>query len=218
MDEISQRLPRALWVGVILFLALLCVAYVLSLSELINPHLHPLPVIGRVADFTLTNQDGQLTTLTDLTNHVWVADIVFTRCAGPCPIMTAQMKSLQDVLPPASRAKLVTLTTDPDYDTPPVMKRYGERFGANFNRWKFLTGTKAQIAGLAIGSLKLSAVPIKPEDQKNPADLFIHTTIFVVVDKHARLRGIFETEGEGIEWARVRPHIFATVRQLERER
>jgi len=218
MDEISQRLPRALWVGVILFLALLCVAYVLSLSELINPHLHPLPVIGRVADFTLTNQDGQLTTLTDLTNHVWVADIVFTRCAGPCPIMTAQMKSLQDVLPPASRAKLVTLTTDPDYDTPPVMKRYGERFGANFNRWKFLTGTKAQIAGLASGSLKLSAVPIKPEDQKNPADLFIHTTIFVVVDKHARLRGIFETEGEGIEWARVRPHIFATVRQLERER
>ena len=78
-----------------------------------------LPVLGHVADFTLTNQDGQVTTLADLTNHVWVADIIFTRCAGPCPIMTAQMKSLQDALPPASRAKLVTLTTDPDYDTPP---------------------------------------------------------------------------------------------------
>jgi len=218
MDEISQRLPRTLWIGVILFLALLCVAYMLSLSELNNPQLHPLPVVGHVGDFTLTNQDGRVTTLADLTNHVWVADIIFTRCAGPCPIMTAQMKSLQDALPPANRAELVTLTTDPDYDTPPVMKKYGERFGANFNRWKFLTGTKAEIAGLAGGSLKLSAVPIKPEDQKNAADLFIHTTIFVVVDKHARLRGIFETEGEGVEWARVEPHIVATVRQLERER
>ncbi|MGD0251575.1 MAG: SCO family protein [Verrucomicrobiota bacterium] len=218
MDEISQRLPRTLWIGIILFLALLCVAYVLSLSELNNPHRRPLPVLGRVADFTLTNQDGQVTTLADLTNHVWVADIIFTRCAGPCPIMTAQMKLLQDALPPTSRAKLVTLTTDPDYDTPPVMKKYGERFGADFNRWTFLTGTKAEIAALASGSLKLSVVPVKPEDQKNPADLFIHTTIFVVVDKHARLRGSFETGGEGIEWTNVQPRIVATVRQLERER
>ena len=219
MDDNSQRLPRTLWIGIILFLALLCVAYVLSLSEFSNTTRHrPLPVLSHVADFTLTNQDGQVTTLADLTNHVWVADIIFTRCAGPCPIMTAQMESLQDVLPPASRAKLVTLTTDPDYDTPPVMKKYGEHFGANFNRWKFLTGTKAEIAALASGSLKLSAVPVKLEDQKNPADLFIHTTIFVAVDKHARLRAIFETGGEGIEWTNVRPRIILTVRQLERER
>jgi protein SCO1 len=218
MDEISQRLPRTLWIGILLFLALLCAAYVLSLTELSSTRQRPLPVLNHVADFTLTNQDGQAVTLADLTNHVWVADIIFTRCAGPCPIMTAQMKSLQDALPPASRAKLVTLTTDPDYDTPPVMKKYGERFGANFNRWKFLTGTKAEIAALAGGSLKLSAVPVKPEDQKSSADLFIHTTIFVVVDKHARLRGSFETGGEGIEWTNVRPRIVATVRQLERER
>ena len=218
MDDVSQRLPRTVWIGIVLFLALLCVAYILSLSELSSTQRRPLPVLGHVAGFTLTNQDGRVTTLADLTNHVWVADIIFTRCAGPCPIMTAQMKSLQDALPPANRAKLVTLTTDPDYDTPLVMKKYGERFDANFNRWKFLTGTKAQIAALAGDSLKLSAVPVKPEDQKNTADLFIHTTIFVVVDKHGRLRGSFESEGDGIEWARVKPHILLTVRQLERER
>ena len=55
------------------------------------------------------------------------------------------------------------------------------------------TGTKTELGRLAANSLKLSAVPVKPEDQKNPADLFIHSTIFVVVDKHARLRGMFET-------------------------
>ncbi len=175
------------------------------------------PVLGQVADFTLTNQDGKITTLADLTNRVWVADIIFTRCAGPCPIMTGQMKKLQDALPPTSDAKLVTLTTDPDYDTPPVMKRYGEHFGANFNRWIFLTGTKTAIAALAGGSLKLSTVPVKPEDRKNAADLFIHTTIFVVIDKHAQMRGIFETEGEGIDWTQVQQRIIKIVSQLERE-
>ena len=104
-------------------------------------HQPPLPVIGQVADFTLTNQDGQITTLASLTNRVWVADIIFTRCASSCPIMTQQMKSLQDALPPDSEAKLVTLTCDPDYDSPAILKRYGEHYGADFQRWMFLTGT-----------------------------------------------------------------------------
>jgi protein SCO1 len=190
----------------------------LSLLEAGRGHQRELPVLGQVAGFTLTNQNGLATTLADFTNHVWVADIIFTRCAGPCPRMTAQMKSLQDSLPPTSETKLVTLTTDPDYDTPSVMKRYGERFNADFNRWTFLTGTKAEIAGLAGDSLKLSAVPVKPEDRKNDADLFIHTTIFVIVDGHAQLRGIFETGGDGVDWTNVvQPRLLATVRQLERE-
>jgi protein SCO1/2 len=218
MDELSQRIPRTLWVGIVLFLALLCIAYLCSLAQLDRASRPPLPVLGRVADFTLTNQNDQVTTLADLSNRVWVADIIFTRCAGPCPIITAQMKSLQDALPPASRAKLVTLTTDPDFDAPPVMKKYGERFGADFDRWIFLTGTKKEIAALAGDSLKLSAVPVKPEERRNDADLFIHTTIFVVVDKKARLRRSFETIGEGIEWTNVQPRIITTVRQLERER
>ena len=128
------------------------------------------------------------------------------------------MKSLEDALPKTSNAKLVTLTTVPDYDTPAMMKRYGERFGADFNRWIFLTGTKAEIGALGGGSLKLSAVPVPTADQTNAVDLFIHTTIFVIVDKHARLRGSFETMGDGVNWTNaVQPRIIAAVRQLERE-
>ena len=70
-----------------------------------------------------------------------------------------------------------------------------------------MTGTKSEIASLAGGSLKLSAVPVKPADQTNAADLFIHTTIFVVVDKHAQLRGIFETGGDGVDWTNDRAEI-----------
>ena len=216
MAEPFQQLPRTLWLGVILLFGFLGLAYLLSLAEFKKQH--ALPVIGAVADFTLTNQDGNATTLADLTNHVWVADIIFTRCAGPCPIITGHMKSLEDALPKTSDAKLVTLTTDPDFDTLEMMKRYGERFGADFSRWLFLTGTKAQIGALGAGSLKLSAVPVPPADQTNAADLFIHTTIFVIVDKHAQLRGSFETVGDGVDWTNaVQPRIVAAVRQLERE-
>jgi protein SCO1 len=218
MADTPQQLPRTLWIGLVLVLVMLCLAYALSLMGLRRTYQQPaLPVIGPVADFALMDQDGRAVTLADLTNHVWVADIVFTRCAGPCPVMSQSLKSLQDALPPASHAKLVTLTTDPEFDTPLVLKKYGERFGADSNRWLFLTGTKAEIGRLAANSLKLGATPVKPEDQKAPEDLFIHTTIFVVVDKHARLRGTFETQGDGVNWTNVQSRIIATIRQLESE-
>jgi protein SCO1 len=218
MAETPQQLPRTLWLGMGLLFSLLGVAYLLSLMELDRAQHRTPPVFGKIADFTLTNQDGKITTLADLTNHVWVADIIFTRCAGPCPRMTAQMKSLQDSLPQTSEAKLVTLTTDPDFDTPEVLKKYGDHFGADFSRWTFLTGSKLEIASLGSGSLKLSAVPVKLEDQKSVADLFIHTTIFVIADKHAQLRGVFETGGDGVDWTNdVQPKLLATVRQLEHE-
>src|SRR5208337_3609220 len=219
MTDTPPQLPRTLWIGLLLVLVVLCLAYALSLMELNGLHRRKLPpVLGPVADFALLNQDGREVTLADLSNHVWVADIIFTRCAGSCPIMTKEMSLLQAALPPASGARLVTLTTDPDFDTSPVLKKYGERFGADSNRWTFLTGTKLEIGKLAANSLKLSAAPVKPEDQKNPADLFIHSTIFVIVDKHAHLRGTFQTEGDGVDWTNVQPRIVATVDQLQREK
>jgi protein SCO1/2 len=115
-------------------------------------------------------------------------------------------------------ARLVTLTTDPDFDLPPMLKQYGDRFHADFNRWMFLTGPQAQVAALAAGSLKLSAVPVNPGERQNDADLFIHTTIFVIVDRHARLRGSFETGGNGVDWTNsVQPKLLRAIRQLENE-
>ena len=217
MTELRQSPQRTIWAGFGFVTGLLGLALLISFLQVNRSrHLQLLRVIGPVADFTLTNQDGHLTTLADFTNHVWVADIVFTRCAGPCPRMTGQMRSLQNLLPADSAARLVTLTTDPEFDSPAVLKKYGQRFNADFSRWTFLTGTKGGIAALASGSLKLSAVPVKLEDQKDVADLFIHTTIFVIVDKHARLRGFFETGGDGVDWTNdVLPRLLKTVRQLE---
>jgi protein SCO1/2 len=219
MTENSSRLPRSAWVGFSFVSGLLGLAVLISLLQMNQSRkAQPLRILGSIADFTLTNQDGLAATLATFSNHVWVADIVFTRCAGPCPRMTGQMRSLQNSLPPASEARLVTLTTDPENDSAAVLKKYGQHFDADFNRWTFLTGTKAQIAGLASDSLKLSAVPVKSEDRKDDADLFIHSTIFVVVDKHAQLRGVFETGGEGVDWTNaVQPRLLLAVQQLENE-
>lgn len=176
-----------------------------------------LPVISQVSAFALTNQLGQRATLETLKGKVWVADIVFTRCAGPCPLMTRKMRELQDALPAGSTAQLVTLTTDAENDTPDVLKKYGEKFGANSARWALLTGDKREIANLAIDGLKLTAVAKKPEERTDPADLFIHSTIFVIVDKQGRLRGSFQSQGEMVSWDESKQQIIAAIKQLESE-
>jgi protein SCO1 len=216
-DRTTLKSARPLLVGVTLFLLTLLAAFLLAgLRARQNPS-PALPVYGQIADFSLTNQNGRTVSLGDLRGRVWVGDIIFTRCAGPCPKMTRQMKELQDALPPESQARLVTLTTDPDFDTPSVLKAYGERFGADPTRWMFLTGAKAEIAKLAIDSLKLTAIEKKPGERESPQDLFIHSTIFVVADKQARLRGVFETTGEGIDPQKAKAQILAAVQELERE-
>jgi cytochrome oxidase Cu insertion factor (SCO1/SenC/PrrC family) len=127
------------------------------------------------------------------------------------------MMDLQQALPAASAVKLISLTTDPDFDSPAILKKYSERFNANPKRWWFLTGTKAQIATLAIESLKLTAVEKKPEERQSPADLFVHSTIFVLVDKRGQLRGVYQTSGEGTEPGQVRSQLLAGIRRLEHE-
>jgi protein SCO1/2 len=217
MDAATERLSRTIWIGVGLLIVILCLTFVLSRLKP-SARLPKLPVLGKVADFTLTNQDARAVTLEDLRGHVWIADIIFTYCPGPCPRMTRQMAELQTAFSHDRNIKLVTLTTDPEHDTPDVLKKYPERLGLKAaDRWIFLTGTKKEIAGLGIDSLKLAAVEKKPEERTSEDDLFIHSTMFVVVDKQARLRSVFETGGEGVEWTNVLPKIVATVKQLDRE-
>ena len=218
MEQTTERPFRTIWIGVALIIFILATAIALQRLKPRMPEIAPLPVIGNIAPFSLTNQNGVVITLDDLRGQVWLADIIFTRCPGPCARMTRQMASIQVALPKDSQAKLVSLTTDPEFDTPDVMKRYADKFNADLTRWQFLTGTKLGIAALAGDSLKLTALEKKPEERTSADDLFIHSTIFVLVDKQARLRGAFETGGDGIEWTNIQPAIISAIQQLERER
>ena len=215
----ARHVSPIMWVGIGLTGALILLALVLNSFKWANTD-KPMPVLGQITDFSLTNQDGQRVTLNELRGHVWVADIIFTRCAGPCLKMSRQMKDLQEALPASSQARLVSLTTDPSFDSPKVLKTYAGRFGADPNRWMLLTGAPEQIANLATNSLKLVAMenPGEPgQPPPTPANLFIHSTILVLVDKQAQLRGVFQTVGEGIDPQQTKQEVLAAIRQLERK-
>jgi len=121
-----------------------------------------------------------------------VADIIFTRCPGPCASMTRAMSELQSALPPTQPVKLLSLTADPEFDTPEVLRKYGEKFGATPERWQFLTGKKLDVYRLATKGLLLAVDEVKADERTSPDDLFVHSTRFVVVDKQGRVRGSFD--------------------------
>ena len=210
MQKPSRKTEWVVWGALVLTLLSIAAAFVRS-KFLQAGRPVELPLAYALPDFTLTNQNGRAVSLADLRGQVWVADIIFTRCAGPCPRLTEQMSQLQSALS-KDPVKLVSLTTDPEFDTAEVLKRYGERFAATPDRWMFLTGAKEQIARLAIDGLKLAAVEKKPEERENERDLFIHSLLLVVVDQKGRLRASFESDDP--DW---KPKVLAAVRKLLRE-
>jgi protein SCO1 len=200
------------WGGLVVTILGIVVAFIVSGRLTPAPQALPIITPGLPA-FTLTNQFGRRVTPADLSDQVVVVDIVFTRCAGPCPQMTRRMSELQRQMPANLPVKLITVTTDPEFDTPEVLKRYAERFNADANRWWFLTGDKSEIARLARGGLKLVAQETKPEERESDADLFIHSTVFVLLDKQGRLRTSFEsTEAD------FNQRVISAVRRLANEK
>ena len=153
-----------------------------------------LPVIGQVTDFHLTNQSGVAIGAGDLRGRIWVGDIIFTRCPGPCVRMTTTLRALQDRLAGLPDVALFSLTADPEFDSPEVLARYARRFGADTNRWQFLTGSKAEIYRLATRDLLLVVADNATNNSAPPEDLFLHSTRLVLLDAEGRLRAAFDGE------------------------
>jgi protein SCO1/2 len=143
-----------------------------------------LEAFGAVPAFTLVDQDNAPVSAESLKGEPWVADFVFTRCAGPCPVMTAKMADLQKQIDP--KVKLITVSVDPEHDTPEVLKRYAQQHGAEENRWKFLTGQKDAVFALARGML-VTALPAQGDQP------IIHTTKFILVDGAGQIRNVYES-------------------------
>lgn len=139
----------------------------------------PLPVLGAVPDFTLTAQTAEPFHGSSLRGHVWIADFIYTHCPGPCPLMTQRLKHVQQATPGSIR--LVSFTVDPARDTPPVLTDYARRFGAQPDRWTFLTGDAATLNRLDRDAFKLGTL--------DPT--FDHSTRFVLMDRQSRIRGYY---------------------------
>ena len=140
-----------------------------------------LPILGKLIDFQLTDQNGEIFSKEDLLGKVWVADFIFTTCAGPCPVMSGQFAELQSRFSNAPDLNLLSISVNPDYDSPEILREYGGRYGANYNKWRFLTGDREAIHELAVDGFKVGSVE----------DPIFHSTRFILLDDKARIRGYY---------------------------
>ena len=186
-----------LWGLLIGVLVALAVAFVLH--RFARPPAEPLPVLGTIPDFTLTDQAGRTVGREDLLGAPWVGDLVFTRCVLACPLMSTKMAALDRTLPreggsrgrPAAR--LVSISVDPEHDQPAVLADYAERYGAS-DRWLFLTGDRDEIHRLAGEGMHLGFDPNPPLVPLQEGDNIFHSNRFVLVDGLGRVRGYYDSE------------------------
>ena len=146
-----------------------------------------LPEIGSAPTFVLTGENNMLFDSKSLNGKIWVANFFFTSCQGPCPMMSAKMAILQDAVQRERKVQLVSISVDPETDTPKVLSEYAKRFKANSETWHFLTGNRHDIVSLAERGFQLAA---------SGEEASIHSTRFVLVDQSGQIRGYYNSEEE----------------------
>jgi protein SCO1/2 len=166
-----------------------------------------LPAYGQVPAFALTDQTGAPFSSRELDGKVWVADFVFTSCSSACPRLTQAMAELERHLVNRgadARTRLVSISVDPDRDTPERLRAYAAGFSADPQRWKFLTGPAKQIEDAVVGGFKQGL----EREAQDAGDSFtiVHGTRLVLVDAHGTIRGFFDA-ADGAEMARLRAAI-----------
>ena len=146
---------------------------------------------GRVPEFSLTSEEGTTVTRANLINKVTIADFIFTSCAGICPTMSTKMSQLQTQLKDNPLALCISFSVDPEADTPEILKGYGENYGAINGRWMFLTGNKKEIYTLSRNGFHLGL-----DVDTTDTNAIIHSQKFVLIDRHAVIRGYYDSDDE----------------------
>jgi cytochrome oxidase Cu insertion factor (SCO1/SenC/PrrC family) len=148
----------------------------------------PLDDYGPVGDFSLTERSGRTIAQSDLQGKIWIASFVFTRCTGPCPQVTGTMARLQSELGGKDGVLLVSFTVDPDRDDLEDLRAYADHFGADKERWLFLTGPKEVIDPLSEKGFGLGLQRPANKDVQ-PGQEITHSTRITLVDRHGHKRG-----------------------------
>ncbi len=150
------------------------------------------PDYGTVAAFTLTDQDGKPFGSAQLAGKTWVADFFFTRCMGPCPLLTTRMSELQKKFKEKTSLAFVSFTVDPDFDQPAVLTKYAANYGADGSSWKFLTGKTDDVYKLIRTNFKMAVAPNTESTAPGEIDIML-STYFALVDGSAHLRGFYNS-------------------------
>jgi protein SCO1 len=145
--------------------------------------------LRRLENFALTDENGNTVARADVRGKILAVSFLFTSCSLTCPEVSKRMAEIQNLTATKDDVRLLSLTVDPRTDTPAALAKWGARFGADTNRWRLLTGDKAQLLWL-IGTSFLAT------DTNNPFNSmpgnFAGTERIAVVDKRGNVRAFFD--------------------------
>ena len=152
------------------------------------------PIFNRVSSFHLTDQNRKTFTDRNLSGKIWIANFIFTHCAGPCPLVSGEVKKLAGIFQGEPGVRFVSFSVDPERDTPEVMRAYAQKFDADPERWSFLTGPREVIDRLAQDHFRLGVMQI-PEAERESVDQTVsHSTKLALVDRSGRIRGYYDAQ------------------------
>lgn len=198
--EPKPSLLRQTWVwALVVFLIVGAASIVLWTRRMAGPNqgasderpLEGLGRFGKAPEFALTERSGKEIRSADLLGKVWIANFIYTHCTDTCPVQSAEMKALQDRFGREQDLRLVSITVDPKRDTPAALTEYANRFGADPERWLFLTGKEDEIFRLAQEGFRLTAAEIPKAKRDGSGATHVHSPRFIVVDRRGEIRGYY---------------------------
>lgn len=193
-------LRKHIWlIGVLFFLTMITVMRPLLVRRPPAPE-----AIGEVPAFTLVDSEGDTFSRNELlaAEKTWVVGFVFTRCPSTCPAISRAMLSFQEQISRSrleDRVELITVTVDPENDTPEVMAAYAESIGADLDNWRFLTGDSQAIQDFVVGGFKLAVGDAKQVAGADPGVVDIaHSNKLALVDRYGNIRGYYSIDEDGL--------------------
>ena len=191
--------PDPIWRNPYLWAVLAGLIFIPAIRPLLRFEPDPPQVIGQLPPYTLTDTTGASFGSADLADGVYVANFIFTRCVSICPRLTLAMSHLAQRYDEAeiSGVHLVSISVDPDYDTPERLREYGEVYGVDPARWTLLTGPIDRIHELVQGGFKTALGDLEPLGE-NLVEI-AHTGKFVLVDGNGGIRGYYDSDEMGLD-------------------
>jgi protein SCO1 len=176
----------------------------------LNRTITKIPTFSQLPKYQLVDELNTKFGSTDLNNKVYIANFMFTRCAGVCvKTLKATQKLQKRLRNVGDKVRLVTFTVDPENDTPSVLNKTSRKMKANPRLWKFLTGTREQLTNLFVKGFKVympenngSAPSIvdkgKAYDKKPDLYELAHSEKFILVDQTGTIRGYYNMEKQSL--------------------
>ena len=168
----------------------------LLLRQAVRPEL---PVLATLPQFSLLDEAGKPFTRDDMLGKVWIADFVFTSCADACPKLQGKMRRIQDRLIPLEQGgeiALLSISVDPERDTPEKLRDYARTFGARPGMWRYLTGEQKEVEKTVVQGFHtaMAKIPVPGGDPHAEAFDIMHGERLVLVDRLGRIRGFYDAD------------------------